>query len=410
MRFLFSKIMDRLYKDDRIIIITGPRQSGKTTLMKQVRAELKKDDRPTFFFNLEDRDYLTAFNESPKNLIKLLPGDKAVTVFVDEVQYLENPSNFLKYIYDEYKETIKLLVSGSSAFYIDKKFDDSLSGRKWLFVLYPMGFKEYLYFRNEDIYSRSISDGADIFQPALRRELEILFEDYMLYGGFPEVVLQYDNELRREVLSDLIYSYLKKDIKDCNVKYEDKFYNVLRLLASQVGNLVNKNELCNIAGLSQTAVNHYLYVLKKTFCISLISPFSSKTAKEITKMPKVFFFDNGIRNIVLKDFTELELRRDKGSLLENTVFQYFSGIHKIDEIRFWRKKGGTEIDFIIDHKAYEVKYSSATIKKAQLKSFKAANPEKDLSILYYRKDVSKSSYLYIPAFFLMRGDHANRLI
>jgi uncharacterized protein len=103
-RFLFSRILERITRDDRTIMIIGPRQSGKTTLMKQIQSELDKKNQSTFFFNLEDRDYLTAFDQSPKNLLRLIPGDKKVIVFVDEIQYLENPSNFLKYIYDEHKE------------------------------------------------------------------------------------------------------------------------------------------------------------------------------------------------------------------------------------------------------------------------------------------------------------------
>jgi len=399
-RFLFSRIMERLHKDNRIIVITGPRQSGKTTLMKQIRNELKKDDVETFFFNLEDTDYLTPFNESPKNLLKLLPVERKVFVFVDEIQYLKNPSNFLKYIYDEHREYIKLIVSGSSAFYIDEKFDDSLSGRKWLYTLYSMGFREYIHFRDEDIYQQCIIDGVDIFQPAIRREIQALFEDYILYGGFPEVVTNTNNELRKEILNDIIYSYLKKDVKDSGIKYEDKFYNVLKLLSAQVGNLVNKNEICKTVGISQSAVEHYLHVLKKTFCISLIPPFFSMVSKEISKMPKVFFFDNGIRNMLIKNFTPLELRLDKGGMLENVVFKYFVETQAPEEIKFWRKKAGAEIDFVINDKAYEVKFSTANVKSQQLQSFKSSNPDIDLLVLFYRGEAEKVPYKYIPKFII----------
>jgi predicted AAA+ superfamily ATPase len=401
-RFLFSGIMEKAHADNRAIIITGPRQSGKTTLLKQVSDELKKSGQETYFFNLEDRDYLTAFDDTPKNLLKSIPKDRKVFVFVDEIQYLKDPSNFLKYLYDEYSETIKLIVSGSSAFYIDEKFDDSLSGRKWLLALYPMGFKEYLYFRDEDLYRRCVIDTVDIFQPAVRREIETLFEDYILYGGFPAAVTCPDNNLRKEILNDIIHSFLKKDIRDSGIKDEERFYNVLKLLAARVGNLVNKNEICKTVGLSQSAVEGYLYMLKKTFYISLIGPFFTNISKEICKMPKVFFFDNGIRNILLKNFTPLEVRPDKGSMLENTVFRYFTDTRNLGDIKFWRKKAGAEIDFVIDDNAYEVKYSTGTIKTQQLQSFKTSHPGIGLSVLFYRGEESAAgiSHRYIPGFLL----------
>lgn len=401
-RFLFDGIMDRLHRDQRVIIITGPRQSGKTTLMKQVRDELKAAGNETFFYNLEDTDYLTPFDNSPKNLIRLLPSGREAYVFIDEIQYLKKPSNFLKYLYDEHREKVKLIVSGSSAFYIDEKFDDSLSGRKWLLTLYPMRFGEYLYFRDEEIYRNCVIGGADIFQPAVRREVEALFEDYVLYGGFPEVVTQRDNELRLEVLNDIIFSYLKKDVKDSGIKYEDRFYNLLRLLAFQVGNLVNKNELCKTIGISQTAVQRYLYVLKRTYQVCLISPFFTNTSKEIVRMPKVYFFDNGIRNMLLKNFTPLDLRQDKGGLLENVVFNDFAGKRDLQEIKFWRKKAGSEIDFVVDGSAYEVKYSARGVKNQQLQSFRASHPTVSLFVLFYKGEVVNNDYLYIPEFFINR--------
>jgi predicted AAA+ superfamily ATPase len=401
-RFLFSDIMEKVHADDRAIIITGPRQSGKTTLMKQVSAELKKNHRETYFFNLEDKDFLSAFDDTPKNLLKMIPNDRKVFVFVDEIQYLKDPSNFLKYLYDEHQENIKLIVSGSSAFYIDDKFDDSLSGRKWLLALYPMGFKEYLYFRDEALYRRCIIDNVDIFQPSVRREIENLFEDYVLYGGFPAAVTCTDINLRKEILNEIVNSFLKKDIRDSGIKDEDKFYNVLKLLAAQVGNLVNKNEICKTVGLSQSAVEGYLYVLKKTFYISLTGPFFTNVSKEISKMPKVFFFDNGIRNMLLKNFTPLEIRPDKGSLLENTVFRYFVDTRNLGDIKFWRKKAGAEIDFVVNDHAYEVKYSTGTIKSQQLQSFKTSHPDIDLSVLFYRGEESDAdiSNRYIPGLLL----------
>lgn len=209
-----------------------------------------------------------------------------------------------------------------------------------------------------------------------------------------------DNDFRKELLNDILHSFLKKDIREAGIKYEDKFYNFLKLLSSQVGYLVNKNEHSRVIGISQTAIDNYLYILKKTFYISLTPPFFTRVSKEITKMPKVYFFDTGFRNIVLKNFTEMEVRADKGSLLENVVFKYFSEVQHLEDIKFWRRKSGVEIDFVVNDEAYEVKYSLSTLKKQQLQSFKAFHPGIDLSVLFYRGKSAKTNYRYIPEFLL----------
>jgi predicted AAA+ superfamily ATPase len=130
------------------------------------------------------------------------------------------------------------------------------------------------------------------------------------------------------------------------------------------------------------------------------SPFFTKVSKEISRMPKVFFFDNGVRNMLIKNFSALELRLDKGSMLENVVFQYFLETQPLEEIKFWRKKSGAEIDFVVNDNAYEVKYSTANVKSQQLQSFKSSHPSIALSVLFYRGEVSVANYRYIPEFLI----------
>src|SRR4030042_2061774 len=136
---------------DEILLFIGARQSGKTTILKQIRNHLEKQNNICHFLNLEDPEYLEILNKSPKNLLKIFSLDLARKnyVFVDEVQYLDNPSNFLKYFYDEYRGKIKILASGSSSFYVDKKFKDSLAGRKKIFNVWTLSFREFLRFKSE---------------------------------------------------------------------------------------------------------------------------------------------------------------------------------------------------------------------------------------------------------------------
>lgn len=134
-----------------ILIFTGARQSGKTTILRHLFETFKRDNKKSFFINLEDIDYLSLLNESPKNLFSIIGSisKEKIIVLIDEIQYLDNPTNFLKYYFDEYKDKIKLVVSGSSAFYIDTKFKDSLAGRKRIFHVYPLSFSEFLFFKDE---------------------------------------------------------------------------------------------------------------------------------------------------------------------------------------------------------------------------------------------------------------------
>ena len=151
-RLLFNDIHKHLDKK-QITLILGARQTGKTTLLKQVQSSLADSDRPATYISLEDKEILTAFNQRPDNLFQFIPpseNGKRQCIFIDEVQYLDDPSNFLKYLYDEHWEQLKLVVTGSSGFYIDQKFKDSLAGRKRIFHLPTMGFQEFLIFKDRE--------------------------------------------------------------------------------------------------------------------------------------------------------------------------------------------------------------------------------------------------------------------
>jgi uncharacterized protein len=194
-----------------LILLTGARQTGKTTLLKQVQSRLS-EDKPSFFLNLENLEFVKLLNNSPENLFKIFPLNKKFAgrqyVFVDEIQYLDNPTNFLKYIYDEYNEQIQLIVSGSSAFYIDEKFRDSLAGRKRIFYIYPLSLRDFLIFKGRsdilEFLPKSFSSDNLKFSSQLplvfKKDLEILLEELMIYGGYPRVVLAQKTEEKKGCL------------------------------------------------------------------------------------------------------------------------------------------------------------------------------------------------------------------
>ncbi len=378
-RDLTKEILEHIDSDE-ILIIVGARQTGKTTLLKILQKKLIKDGKKTLFYNLEDYDYLKTFNESPKNLITLAPVVKQpekVFIFIDEIQYLSNPTNFLKYLFDEYKEKIKLIVSGSSAFYIERKFKDSLSGRKRIFWLSTLNFHEFLIFKNRDdladLWKKKVNylenNSADFLLP-VRRELDLLWDEFSKYGSFPWIVLTENVEQKIELIKELVHSFIKKDISESGISNPDKFYDLLRILSSQIGNLVNQNELANTLGISNTAVQNYIYVMRKSFHISLVQPFHSKLRKELTKMPKVYFYDVGFRNCLIKNFESLVFRSDAGQLFENMIYILLANRFARDDIKYWRTQSQQEVDFIINEKyGVEVKQNVRRFKPLKYKKF-----------------------------------------
>jgi len=358
----------RYLDTDEVLLFIGARQAGKTTILKQIRDHLEKKKNICHFLNLEDPEYLEILNKSPKNLLKIFSLDltRRNYVFIDEVQYLKNPSNFLKYFYDEYRGKIKVLASGSSSFYIDKKFKDSLAGRKKIFNVWTLSFREFLRFKKEKELAKKDFKKISLSE---REKILLFYGEYLLYGGYPRVVLASFSE-KKDVLREIVYSYIKKDIFEADIRQEEVFLKLLKIFASQTGSLVNASELASTLGVSKTAIDNYLYVMQKSFHVCLIKPFFKNIRKELTKMPKVYFFDSGLRNFLVDNFKSFETREDKGCLLENAVFRQLLEKNIRDEIRFWRTIQKNEVDFVVGEKfAYEVKIDPKKFKRKASRQF-----------------------------------------
>ena len=364
-----KKVFYEIYSwidDPEIIFLIGPRQVGKTTLLFQIQKQIEQEKKGrTFFYTFEDFQFLSACNETPKNLlfdIGEISENEKIYVFLDEIQYLDNPSQFLKYIFDLHKKNIKLIISGSSAFYIDNHFTDSLAGRKIIFPISPLSFPEFLEFSGK----KSPDDFSKL--PVFRKtEYMNLFEEYSLYGGYPRVVLEKNHKKKETLLLELLNSYLKKDVLEQNIRNIQKFYDFLRILAEQTSQMYNKNELAKTLQVSTSLIENYEIILQKTFFLSFLKPFHRKLKKEITKMPKIFFTDSGIRNMLLRNFSGFRDRMDRGELFEQMCFQLLR--EKDPDLRFWRTQQGYEIDFILPQKkqAIEVKFNISKTGKEKYK-------------------------------------------
>ena len=403
-RYLYKSLKKHL-EHKNYTILTGARQVGKTSLLKQLFFYLKKQHEEVVLLNLEDKNILRSLDTNvlhvfdyvklkPKKIIEGKTTDR-IFLLIDEIQYLDDPANFLKFLYDEYEYNVKVVATGSSAFYIDNKFKDSLAGRKRIFQLYPLSFNEFLFFKNEENIVNEISYAASESSYLLQDKVsrDALFREYLTYGGYPSVVLEDDWHEKKWLLNELKDSYLRRDIIESGVDKENKFLMMVQLLADQTGCLVNNNELGNTLGLDNKTVERYVYILKKCFHIDLLKPFYRNLRKELTKMPKIYFNDIGLRNAILGRFENPIGRMDKGMLLENFVYNQLRIKHDAYNLKYWRTADGNEVDFIIEEQfntgyAMEVKWDSNNFKQNKYKKFINAYPNFPLSCIdFYNNEI-----------------------
>ncbi|MFW6310355.1 MAG: ATP-binding protein [Prolixibacteraceae bacterium] len=382
-------------------IITGPRQCGKTSLIKAIYKELQEENKQVGFITFEDQEILSAINNHPEEVFAYATRPKKMLnsaeyksqrffLFIDEIQYAENPSNFLKYLFDVYGENLKIIATGSSAFYIDDKFKDSLAGRKRVYELQTLSFEEWLQFSG---YEHLLPELEKIrlqkeYISSAKRELMDRFNSYLIFGGYPEVALEKDINERILLLKELKNAFLKKDIDEAGINYHDKFYMLLTILAGQTGNMVNRNELANTIGVDNKTIDNYLYVLQNSFHIELIKPFYSNLRKELIKMPKVYFKDTGMRNSALNRFYDFNTREDQGQLLENYVYKRLTNLYDKDNIKFWRTADKKEIDFVVttsfnEGLAYEIKMNCRNLNLTSKRKFTQHYPGYRFSSVSY---------------------------
>ncbi|MDR2801836.1 MAG: ATP-binding protein [Prevotellaceae bacterium] len=380
-RDLFNTLKAHLPSKD-FTILTGARQTGKSTLLRQLESYCKKTGELSVFLNLENKNLLQTLNESPLNTLKLLPETtRRIVVFIDEIQYLDDPSNFLKLLHDEYSAAVKIVATGSSAFYLDEKFNDSLAGRKRIFRLLTCSFFEYLRLRGKEELLQEVVR-IQTSPQAKTQQGELLQHEwlqYMLYGGYPAVITEPDVNEKIAYLTELRDSFVKRDVLEAGVQNETAFYTLFRLLASQSGQLVNINELATTVRIANETVIKYLYILQKCFHIALVKPFFKNLRKELTKMSKVYLMDTGLRNCLLHNFQSPEARMDKGELWENMYFRLLVEKYNPDDILFWRTTAGNEVDFILhpltQPRAVEVKYDRETIRESKYRMFRTTYPD-----------------------------------
>lgn len=357
-RELFSKIKPWIERPE-IIVIMGSRQVGKTTLLKMIMETLPEKQK--LYLDLEDQVILEICNSGIETFIQYLQlngynPSKKFFVLIDEIQYLENPSNFLKLLYDHYPD-LKLIVTGSSSFQIKQKFKDSLTGRKIVFELDSFSFNEFLQLKSPKLLEKRIYLG-DIFTilnsgynkswSLVLNEFLPIFWDYLTFGGYPKPAQETRKEIKIALINEIFTSYVRKDIKDIgNIVNVTGYNQLVKLLAHQIGNQVNFNELSNTLQLHQNTLKKFVFLLENTFIISLLRPYFQNKRKELSKMPKVYFLDIGLRNAIANNFQWPLNRSDLGSLVENFVFLELKRKFTQEQLFYWRTLSKAEIDFVL---------------------------------------------------------------
>jgi predicted AAA+ superfamily ATPase len=350
LREKLQKIIPYLDNKD-ILIILGARRVGKTTLLFQIKdflvqkRNIKEED--IYFLNLDLVDDLMIVKDQ-SSFIKYLKSriNSKIYFFIDEVQRMENPGLFFKGIYD-LNLPVKFILSGSSTLEIKSKTHETLTGRKKLFYLYPFSFEEFLSLKNEKLLKIKRKEELSI---ADKKTIKDYLNEFMVWGAYPEVCLEENREKKIRALEEIFNSYLDKDIINfLNITDKISFSKLVKILSSQIGNLVNVNELSVTLGIKNETVKRYLIALEATFVTKLVPPFFKNIRKEITKMPKIFFIDNGLRNFAVKKFENYENREDKGQILENYIFSLLiKKMATFDNLFFWRTKDKAEVDFIVE--------------------------------------------------------------
>jgi len=345
-RKLFSALLNHLPKKE-ITFIVGPRQAGKTTLMEMLKEKIVADRKRTLFLNLDieaDKKYFTSQSQLLKK-IELEIGGKGF-VFIDEIQRKENAGLFLKGIYDM-NLPYKFIVSGSGSVELKEKIHESLAGRKRIFTLPPLSFIEFVNYKTNYRYENKLFDFFDLSPGSLQG----LLEEYLSFGGYPRVVLAETINEKRAVMAELYQSYLERDIISLlGVQKSERFTYLVRLIASQIGQLVNISELSRTLDINSQTVNDYLWYLQKTFLIDKVTPFFKNVRKEISKSPIYYFYDLGMRNYALGIFGRTIPVSEIGFLFQNLIFSFLKDQAEDDpyKIHYWRTTDKAEVDFIYD--------------------------------------------------------------
>lgn len=362
-RSLQNNIAAKL-KDHKAIIVLGPRQTGKSTIIRLMQGQLAQ---PIAWWNGDETDIRSLLEKPTSTQLKSLIGNHK-TLIIDEAQRIENIGLCIKLITDNIKN-VKVIATGSSAFELANKINEPLTGRKWEYHLYPLSFGEMVAHTN------------------LLEENRLLHHR-LVYGYYPEIITSPGNE--PALLKQLANSYLYKDILTWErIQKPDKLEKLVQALAFQTAQLISYNELGQLCGLNGETVEKYINLLEKAFIVFRLPAFSRNLRNELKKSYKIYFYDNGLRNAVINQFAPVNLRNDIGQLWENWFIcerlKYLNNTEKHTTRFFWRTLAQQEVDYIEDTNgqiaAFECKWNPKA-KGGMSRAFSNAYPNAATNIIH----------------------------
>ncbi len=349
-RDLFLRIQKWMFQG-KIIVLYGARQVGKTTMARMILE--KYPEKKHLFLHCEDLFIQSSIPKKSVIELKSFFGDADIVV-LDEAQTIPNIGKILKVFHDAFPE-VQMIATGSSSFDLANSLAEPLTGRSLEFTLYPFSLHEIL-----SVHSTL--------------QIQSNLQKYILYGMYPEIVLK-DGEIAKELLKDLSSKYLFRDILSFEgIKNSGLVFNILQAISYQLGNEVSYTELANTVGSNKNTVERYIHILEKSFILFTLPSLARNQRNEIRKTKKIYFYDTGIRNALINNFSDLSLRNDKGALLENffiaEMWKRKRNFGKTETFYFWRTYAQQEIDLILEHdgnfEAFEVKWN--TQKKVKIPS------------------------------------------
>ncbi len=344
-RHLDSALQEHFSQYREVLIILGSRQCGKTTLVNRL---------------FPDAQYLLVDNEPVRKALEtydvntyrsILKPESGFAV-IDEIHLVGDPGRAVKIIYDQIP--LKLIITGSSSFHIKNRTAESLAGRKIDYFLYPLTFSEYLFQNsvesclNFNIFDKIINVCQNA--PPIRLfDIRAMLNLVLLYGQYPAML---NHPADRLYLENFIDSLIFKDLLELRlIDNRRAALNLLKLLAYQIGNIVNYSELAQKLQIDQRTVKRYVEIFEDSFIVFRLYPFAGNRRDEIVKSPKIYFFDTGIRNALIDDFSETDLRPDTGAMFENfivsEVFKANRYLNAGYQLHYWRTKQGAEVDLVL---------------------------------------------------------------
>lgn len=320
-----------------VTVLTGMRRTGKTTLIKQLLEDLP--NKNSLYLDLQRPDNQELFvNRNYDAVVEAfvsrgLSRTEPMVIALDEIQLVPESPSVIKYLFDHFK--IKFIVTGSSSYYLKNLFSESLAGRKKIFELFPLDFGEFLTFKG--VLYTPLNWEKNDFNVDEYHRLSSYYDEYIRFGGFPQVVLAQSNEEKKDILLDIMSSYVNIDIRSlADFADERNLYSLAKLLASRVGSKVEYSRLSRLIGISRPTITNYISFFEKTYLINLVSIYTKNNDRALVKSKKLYFCDTGLANMLAEI--------SGGSQFENTVFNQLA--HN-SLVQYFSLKNGQEIDFVV---------------------------------------------------------------